>query len=291
MDAANYQDWIGRSETAEDIVTSAAVRALRATFDHEDVTVHEGDPLPPAWHWMFTNPIARQSQLGPEGHPERGTFFPPIELPRRMWAGSRLEFRAPLRVGERITRRSRIASIQPKTGSTGALVFVTVRHEITSGSGGCTIDEQNIVWREEAKGANPVSARREAPPGTSDFSRTVEPDPVMLFRFSALTFNGHRIHYDQPYVTQVEGYPGLVVHGPLVALFMLDLFTRHHPYAQIAGFEFSGKRPITLPTAMAAHCRREAGHYALWVEAEGAVASTGRLTLAGASKPEGAENP
>ena len=291
MDTANYQDWIGRTETAEDIVTIAAVRALRATFDYEELTVREGDPLPPAWHWMFTNAVVPHSQLASDGHPRRGEFLPPIELPRRMWAGCRLEFRSPLRVGERITRRSKISSITPKSGSTGALVFVTVRHEISSGSGGLTVDEQNIVYREEAKGANTESARRDAAPGPSDFSRTLEPDPVMLFRFSALIFNGHRIHYDQPYATQVEGYPGLVVHGPLAALFMLDLFTREHPFAQIAGFEFSGKRPITLPTAMTAHCRRESGHYALWVEAGGAVAGTGRLTLGASVKPEGAENP
>lgn len=278
-DVAQYQAWVGRSETAEDIVTPHAVRGMRALLDLEAVA-SEGEELPPAWHWLFTNPAAPQSKLGPDGHPVRGGFLPPIALPRRMWAGSSVEFHAPIRVGDRLSRVSTLESVTAKTGSTGQLVFVIVRHEIKSSSGGRTVDVQRIVYREAQAGGNVAPARTDQLPPPGEFSRTVQPDEVMLFRFSALTFNGHRIHYDHPYTTQVEGYPGLVVHGPLIALVMLDCLHRHKPAAQVLGFEFTPKRPTTMPLPMTAHGRQEGKVCRLWTESGGAVASVATATLA-----------
>lgn len=280
IDVSQYQAWVGSTETAEDIVTPHVVRGMRALLDHEAVAA-EGEELPPAWHWLFTNPAAPQSKLGPDGHPERGGFLPPVALPRRMWAGSNVEFHAPIRVGDRLQRVSRVESVTAKAGSTGALVFVIVRHEITSVSGGRTVDTQRIVYREAAAGGNAAPAKQEPVPKAGEFSRTTKPDEVLLFRFSALTFNGHRIHYDHPYTTQVEGYPGLVVHGPLVALAMLDCLHGMLPQARVKTFEFTPRRPLTLAVgAMTAHARREGGGYALWMEAGGAVGSVGSATLA-----------
>lgn len=274
VEASAWRPWIGRTEEAEDVVTAHAVRGLRAIFD-DATPVAEGDALPPAWHWMFTQPAAPQSQLGLDGHPRRGGFLPPIELPRRMWAGSDVTFEAPIRVGDRIRRVSAIESLVPKSGSTGALVFVTVRHEMTSSSGGRSVDLQRIVYREEAVPGAPQP--KAAPPGAGpEFSLTLEPDPVMLFRFSALTFNGHRIHYDLPYARDVEGYRGLVVHGPLLALAMLESLRRHRPEARVTGFSFTPRRPVTTPGAIRACGRRDGEAWDLWVESGGAAASVAR---------------
>lgn len=278
MDVSEYQAWVGRTEEAQDIVTPHVVKGMHAILDHE-AEAKEGDALPPAWHWLFTNPVARQSKLGPDGHPLRGGFLPPVALPHRMWAGSDVAFHAPIRVGDRLTRVSRVESVTAKSGSSGPLVFVIVKHEIHSTSGGHTTDTQRIVYRDASKGRAAAPARAEAPPLAGEFSHATTPEEVMLFRFSALTFNGHRIHYDHPYVTQVEGYSGLVVHGPLIALMMLDCLQRHMPAARVKTFAFTPKRPITTPTTMTAHGRRDGAGYALWMEAGGIAASVAGATL------------
>lgn len=283
MDVAGLQAWVGRTQSAVDIVTPHAVAGMRAVFDHES-GLAEGEALPPCWHWMFTNATVRQSGLGPDGHPQRGGFLPPVPLPRRMWAGSSVAFHAPIRVGDRIERTSHIESVTAKTGSTGSLVFVIVRHELASSSGGRVVDTQRLVFR-EAGTAGPgrkdsPPGKVELPPGNTDFSRELAPDEPMLFRFSALTFNSHRIHYDQPYTTQVEGYAGLVVHGPLIALALLDSLQRHQPGLRISHFEFTPKRPITLPMTMKACGRKEGEGYALWMEADAAVSTTASVRLA-----------
>ena len=274
VDVSALEPWLGRTEESEDRVTPHVVRGLRAVFD-DDTPVAEGDPLPNAWHWLFNHAAAPQSQLGPDGHPRRGGFLPPIELPRRMWAGSDVSFEAPIRVGDRIRRRSTIASITPKSGSTGTLVFVVVRHDITSDSGGRVVDLQRIVYR-EAAAPGAAQPRGEAPAAAPEFSMRMDPDPVMLFRFSALTFNGHRIHYDHPYATQVEGYRGLVVHGPLLALAMLENLRRHRPGAAVRQFAFTPRRPVTTPGVITACGRRDGDAWDLWVESEGAAASVAR---------------
>ena len=214
MSLEKLREWVGRTQAVEDFAAPFPVRALAATFDEKDPDPQNGDPLPPLWHWLYFLDTAPQSKIGPDGHAERGDFLPPVPLPRRMWAGSRFAFDGePLRVGDTIRRASKIKSVEPKSGSTGSMVFVTVEHTVSGARGPSFVEEHDIVYREAAK---PGEKQREPKPAPTDatWSRKIMADPVLLFRFSALTFNGHRIHYDQPYVTGTEGYPGLIVHGP-----------------------------------------------------------------------------
>jgi len=234
--------WIGRSQTATDVVTVTAARALAATLDLPR-TFDEGDALPPPWHWQYFLTMSPMAEAGPDGHPKRGGFLPPVPLPRRMWAGSRMEFHRPLRIGDAITRVSRIADVALKEGRSGTLVFVKVRHEIAGPQGPALVDEHDIVYRDLPKPDDPAPAPRSAP-AQSAWHREIRPDPVLLFRYSALTYNSHRIHYDHPYVTKVEGYPGLVVHGPLLATLLLDLLVQAVPRATITHFEFRAVRPV-----------------------------------------------
>jgi 3-methylfumaryl-CoA hydratase len=226
-DGQDLRDWIGRRESAEDSCDPRRVADMAATLDLP-AAPREGDRLPPGWHWMFFNPMARASELGPDGHPRRGGFLPPVALPRRMWAGGRLSFPAPLQVGERLRRYSEILSVEPKSGRSGAMVFVVVRHRIFSGDALAVEEEHDIVYREApAPGAAaPAPAAPPAAAAAAPWTGRVVPDPVMLFRYSALTANGHRIHYDHPYATGVEGYPGLVFHGPLTATLLMALAER-----------------------------------------------------------------
>lgn len=243
LDVAYLQGWIGRVEDTQDVAAAAPLRGLLATLDKDALPLAQGDPVPPAWHWLYFLPAARQSEIGPDGHPRRGGFLPPVPLPRRMWAGSRLEFLAPLRVGQALRRTSRIIDVQVKQGRTGALAFVKVRHEIRGDGELCVVDEQDIVYRDMPApgGAAPAHV---AAPDDADWVCRITPDPVLLFRYSALTFNGHRIHYDRPYVTEVEGYPGLVVHGPLIATLLLDLLQRERPDAVVRRYAFRAVKPL-----------------------------------------------
>jgi len=241
-DLAHWRSWVGRSEQHSDRVHGGALDALAATLDRDDPPARTGD-APPLAHWLFFLPLARQSALGPDGHPRRGGFLPPIPLPRRMWAGGRLEFLQPLRVDDAITRTSRIAAVDAKSGRSGRLAFVTVRHEIACPRGLAITEEHDIVYRDAPQ---PAAAPPTPPAAPTDetFSRRIVPDPVLLFRYSALTFNGHRIHYDHRYVTEVEGYPGLIVHGPLIATLLLDLLRRQRPAAVVKRFAFTAKSPL-----------------------------------------------
>lgn len=241
----NLQDWIGRSETLEDIATATPYAALSATLDRPDTTrPAHGTPLPYLWHWLYFLPIHAQSEIGPDGHARRGGFLPPVSLPRRMWAGSDFEFHEPLRVGDALARTSTIVDVKEKTGRTGNLVFVKVRHELRrNGSAGVALTEHhNIVYR-AAPTPDDVAPPPQAAPAEFAWVRRIGADDVLLFRYSALTFNGHRIHYDRKYVTEVEGYPGLIVHGPLIATLLMDLLRRHMPGAAVRKFEFKAVRP------------------------------------------------
>ena len=242
-DLDHLRQWIGRTEETQDLVTAYPLAAMSATLDREDPDPKAGDAVPPGWHWLYFLPIARHSGLGPDGHPARGGFMPPVPLPRRMWAGSRLEFVKPLRVGETIHRVSEICDVTPKQGKSGPLVFVMARHRISGGDGLAIVEEQDIVYREAAAPGAPPPPPKPAP-AEAVWQRTIEPDPVLLFRYSALTFNGHRIHYDHKYVTGVEGYPGLIVHGPLIATLLVDLCRRQRPEATLAKFEFRAVSPL-----------------------------------------------
>lgn len=273
-------EWIGREKRAHDVITAAPVVALSALLDRDDSPPQAGDAIPPLGHWLYFLPVHRQSQIGPDGHMARGEFLPPVPLPRRMWAGSRIEFLRPLRIGAEATQVSRIGDVKVKEGRSGTLVFVTVRHEISDAQGLAIADEHDIVYRGETGKAvaDPVPA-----PANEAWSRTINPDPVLLFRYSAVTFNGHRIHYDHPYVTRVEGYPGLIVHGPLTATLLVDLLRRSLPGADVRSFSFRALRPL-FDTAPFTVCGSpEAGKNAakLWTrDAEGAVTMEARATWA-----------
>jgi 3-methylfumaryl-CoA hydratase len=237
--------WVGRQEVARDVITPGPFAALAATLDRDPSRPAPGTPLPPLWHWLYFLPAHRRSELGPDGHARRGGFLPPVALPRRMWAGGRFEFAAPLRIGDAVTRLSTIERVAEKTGRTGPLVFVTVRHEFTRDGDArpAVVERHDIVYREAPRPEEPPSPPRPAPEASAWRIDWV-PDDVLLFRYSALTFNGHRIHYDRRYATEVEGYPGLVVHGPLVATLLLDLVRTHRPEADIEAFEFRAVRPL-----------------------------------------------
>ncbi len=234
---AHLQAWVGRTETLTDELNAAPVRGLSATLDRDDPAPGPGTVLPPLWHWLYFLPQHRQSEIGPDGHAKRGGFLPPVPLPRRMWAGGRLTWDAvnPLVVGDAVRRTSRIASVTHKAGRTGDLLFVLVRHEIANACGLSVTEEHDIVYRAVAQPGDPVPPPVAAEPGAA-WQREIVPDDVLLFRYSALTFNGHRIHYDRRYVTQVEGYPGLIVHGPLIATLLVDLLRRHRPQAFVKGW-------------------------------------------------------
>jgi len=240
----DLRNWIGRTEEAQDTITAAPFAALAATLDHAPARPPAGEPLPPLWHWLYFLPLHRQSEIGPDGHARRGSFLPPVPLPRRMWAGGRFEFHAPLRVGDSVRRRSTVDDVVEKAGRAGPLVFVTVRHEVYAhgGSQPLLTEFHDIVYREAARAREAGADPRAAPAGAA-WRREILPDDVLLFRYSALTFNGHRIHYDRRYATEVEGYPGLVVHGPLIATLLMDLLRRELREARVRRFEFRAVRP------------------------------------------------
>ena len=242
---AHLQSWVGKTETLADDITAAPLSALSATLDRSDPAPARGTALPELWHWLYFLPKPRQSELGPDGHPKRGGFLPPVPLPRRMWAGGRLQWQPnnPLLVGDAVKRSSRIESVKHKAGRTGDLLFVLVRHEIHNAAGLALSEEHDIVYR-----ANPQPGDASPPPQPAAkdaaWTREITPDDVLLFRYSALTFNGHRIHYDRRYVTEVEAYPGLIVHGPLIATLLLDLLRQNLPGARLSHFEFRAVRPV-----------------------------------------------
>jgi 3-methylfumaryl-CoA hydratase len=242
FDLPLLQQWVGKTESLHDKLDAGRANALAGTLDGEQ-TFKDGDALPPLWHWMYFWSVARQSALGEDGHPQRGGFLPPVPLPRRMWAGGRLRFDAPLALGADAGRTSTIQSVNAKTGSSGNLAFVTVRHEMAQQGRVAVTEEHDIVYRGMPQAGAAPAARKPAPTGAA-WSREIVSDAVLLFRYSALTFNGHRIHYDRSYVTEVEGYPGLIVHGPLIATLLADLLRRNLPQAHLVRFDFRAVGPL-----------------------------------------------
>ena len=232
-------------------------------------------------HWLYFLPRAPQSGLGPDGHALRGGFLPPVPLPRRMWAGGRLEFPGTLRIGEAMRRRSVIKDVKEKTGKSGALVFVVLRHEVSGSDGLAVVEEQDLVYREAPDPSAAPPPPRMAPKDAA-WSKTIRPDAVMLFRYSALTFNGHRIHYDRPYAVETEGYPGLVVHGPLVATLLMALCQGERPEARLTGFDFRMLGPLFDTAAFTVHGRPTDGGADLWAaDSNGALAAQATARFAG----------
>lgn len=244
IDIDYLRQWIGREERASETVIPSLVARFNATFDHEYDLSAEVAPL--MLHLCLAQPAAPTTKLGPDGHPARGSFLPPVPLPRRMWAGGALEFHGDIRVGETVTRRSIIRNVAAKAGKTGLLCFVTVDHEVTSDGRAALVERQDIVYRGAGPVQLPDAAKLESPPAPAPkgkHCRMVTPSSSLLFRYSALTFNGHRIHYDTPYARDVEGYPGLIVHGPLQST-MLAHFAESIRGRRPARFSFRSLTPL-----------------------------------------------
>jgi len=269
LDLDRLRQWISRtSQEATDIVTAQLVKGLRATLFQDIGDPKTADAAPLTVHWCLAQPTSAMSELGPDGHPARGGFLPPVPLPRRMWAGGELELIDPLRVGDEQTRHSSIIDVTTKTGSTGLLCFVAVQHVITTPRGVALRERQDLVYRQIGGSATPAKAPPPPPP-PAQHRETHISDPVLLFRYSALTFNGHRIHYDRDYATGVEFYPGLVVHGPLQASLMIEFA------AKLRGkppktFTYRGVQPLFDGGEFSVNANDAGGNIELWTaNAEG----------------------
>jgi 3-methylfumaryl-CoA hydratase len=274
-------EWIGKEETRWDVVTHSPQARLAALLNHTDPP-WQAETLPPLGHWLYGLPSAPQAELGEDGHPRLGQFLPPIPLPRRMWAAGEVEFHAPIRVGESMRKRSLIKAIDHKVGRSGELVFVKLLHEFHSSAGLAIREIQELVYREKpaSNAPNPPTDPSSGEPlPRADWERTVSPDATLLFRFSAVTFNSHRIHYDREYAVHAEGYPGLVVHGPLIAMLLMDLFLRNHPGREITRFRFKAQRPLFDLQPFTICGAERAGGAELWaLDALGRVAMRADLT-------------
>lgn len=242
MGGSNWQDWTGRTSVEIGSLTLDPARRLAALLGRTDAPgIRNGTELPPLWNWLYFVAVAPAAEIGPDGHPKRGGFLPPVDLPRRMWAGSRCSFHGPMRIGDEVTKVSTILKVETKSGRTGEMVFVTVRHDISRGGETLYEEDQDIVYM--------AIPDRFAPPDpvpvpACEHVMTVSVDPVVLFRFSAVTFNGHRIHYDRDYAITTEKYPGLVVHGPLQAIWLMEAAKAWFPDRRPATFRFRGMRPL-----------------------------------------------
>ena len=286
LDLDNLRQWIGRTEDTDDIASAAPVACLAATLDRDDLEPRPSDPVPPGGHWLYFLPRTRQSDLDENGHAKKGEFLPPVPLERRMWAGGRIRFTAPLLIGDAITRHSEVVDVTVKDGKSGPLVFVVVRHQVSGPEGIAIEEEHDIVYRGAPIGGPakppPPGKLTGKPPGEAQWKRRIEPDPVLLFRYSALIFNGHRIHYDRDYVKGEEGYPGLIVHGPLIATLLMDLCRRENPEARLSRFDYRAKSPIfDLGPFTVAGNPQDGDGASLWaLDHEGRVAMTAEAEFA-----------
>lgn len=256
------EQWIGKETIAEAVISAEPANLMASTLDRE-IRFETDDPLPPGWHWLYFHEPVKTSALGVEGHPELGGFMPPVPLPRRMWAGGSLNFAEALHVGDYAIKRSVIQSITPKSGRSGQLCFVVVSHEISVEGDACINEEQIIVYREAARSGQ-AQVQAKPAPVDAQFSATYTPNPVLLFRYSALTFNSHRIHYDLDYCRNQEGYPDLVVHGPLTATLLLDLFYNQFPSEPIKKFDYRGLSPLFNPHPFTVNGARQGGSGRAW---------------------------
>jgi 3-methylfumaryl-CoA hydratase len=282
IDLAHLSQWQGGTERYADRVTPVPLAALAATLDRDEPPPVDGTPVAPLRHWLYFLPLVRRSETGPDGHAKRGGFLPPVPLPRRMWAGGRLQFHRPLHVGESIERVSRIVRVDAKEGRTGALVFVLVEHRISAGGELAIVEEQDIVYRDNPREGDAPPPKKPAPTDAV-WRQAITPDDVLLFRYSALTFNGHRIHYDRRYVTEVERYQGLIVHGPLLATLLVDLARDGVAPRSVAAFSFRAVMPLFDIAPFVLGGRLDAGGATarVWAQdAEGNLAMEASATLA-----------
>lgn len=275
--ATDLRAWIGRNETADDVATAAPLGGLAALLDLAEPRARKSS-VPPLGHWLYFLPQARQSEIDVDGHPRRGGFLPPVDLPRRMFAGAAIAFHAPIAVGASLKRRSTILDVSEKTGSSGRLVFVTVQHRIEADGAHALTETQDIVYREAATAPQTLPPAPDGPPRAADHVRSIAPDPTQLFRFSALTFNAHRIHYDRDYARNVEFYPGLVVQGPFIAMLLLDHLLREKPGLAIREFRFRARSPLFDSAPFDLCFAARDGSYDLWArDAQGREAMTAEV--------------
>ena len=275
----DISQWIGKTQKIEAMISAETANLMQVTLNR-DPSFKNGDELPPAWHWLYFHQPVRADMLGVEGHAELGQFMPPVSFggdqpPRRMWAGGNFTFDRPIHIGDYATKRSTIQSITPKEGRSGKLVFVIVAHEVSVNGERCLREEQTIVYREPVQASTGQSGSVEQVED-GEFSAEYLPDPIMLFRYSALTFNGHRIHYDVDFCRDHEGYPGLVVHGPLTATLLLDLFYHRYPRKRITTFSYRGRSPLFVPNPFQVHGQADGKAWA--TNDEGGVAMTATIS-------------
>ncbi len=241
--AGRYDAWLGKTESRVELIGPNPLRGFAALLDRPATPATMGAPLPPLCHWCYFLEWTPQGEVARDGHAKKGGFLPPVELPRRMWAGSRLHFHHPLRIGETVARRSRIDGIDCKRGRGGRLVFVEVGHEYHGPAGIALREQHDIVYREARSTGAPAPMPPPAP-ADPDFASETRADAVVLFRYSALTFNAHRIHFDRDYARDAEGYPGLLVHGPLLATLLVDELLRRFPGRSLVEYSFRLTHPV-----------------------------------------------
>ena len=276
-----WHSWIGKSETQEDRIEPLRAQAMQLVVDDPGDQLREGDALPPLWHWLYFWLMTPQGGLAKDGHAHMGGLLPPIPYGHRMWAGSRFAFRRPLVIGVEATRTSTLTNITEKQGRSGRLVFLTLTHQISDSGGVCIEEEQDIVYREGTQ-TGAATGGEPAPP-VVPWRKEITPDPVLLFRYSALTWNGHKIHYDLAYAKEVEKYPGLVVHGPLLATLMIGLAQEKNPGKTARVFSFRALRPIfdTAPFTVAGKGNPQGDGAEVWIADEnGHLAARGTVEFA-----------
>lgn len=278
IDIEFLKTWIGKERIRQDDLSPFKAQALAAALDRTQ-SWQAGDALPPAWQWLYFVDTPLASATGVDGHPKTGSFLPPAPLPRRMWAAGKFTMAKPLVLGEIAEQTSTIKSVDLKTGKSGTLLFVTVEHNTRQGGELCLSEEQNIVYRDMPTGFAPLPAGEPAPMD-ADWQTEIVPDPVLLFRYSALTFNGHRIHYDRDYAVNTEFYPALVVHGPLLATLLAELVARNIPAARMETFQFRAQRPSFDTDKFTVCGKREGDSLSLWTcSHDGFIGMTANVKL------------
>ena len=244
---ARYNDlfpgWTPKVDSCTEIISPTSVNRLAATLDEAEPDYGDGDNLPPLWHWIFFIKPVPHAGLGRDGHPQRGGFLPPVQLPRRMFAGMKTDFLHPLIIGHEAERESEVIDMKEKNGASGPLIFVRVQTKIKQKGGLCIMDEQEIVYREMGAPLTLPETKHLPEPPANSWSQEMIADETMLFRFSAVTFNGHKIHYDRTYAATEEGYPALVVHAPLLAMLLLQL-VRRNTGKRVKRFEYRAMAPL-----------------------------------------------
>jgi 3-methylfumaryl-CoA hydratase len=279
-ESAAVKDWLGRTRRDDDEVMLATVQRLAATLDQDPASFRRGSELPESWYAVLFGPLARQSTIGPDGHPETGDFLPPLAGTRRMFAGRRSFFHRPLRIGDMVSRLSTVTRAEPKTGRTGAFTLVTVRHEIDGPTGLGVTEEQDLIYRAGIESGTRAHQREAAPiADRPDWSVPIGLDPALVFRYSALTFNAHRIHYDLTYTREIEGYPALVMNGGLTALLLVETARPHLP-RRIAHYAARAESPLFIGTRATFNGRLTGEGASLWASGpDGGLAYRIDMTL------------